>query len=111
MADIDLDTAISEIKAALKRRSPKSWSVTGVRRGTAYGHIYITAPPSRRNNFGTITEEENKELHELFGISNERGVIDCDGISIMGWHNQYEEYIDRANGRTPRVYADPPDWD
>lgn len=37
---------ISEIKAALKRRSRKSWSVTGGR-GTVYGWIRISAPPKR----------------------------------------------------------------
>lgn len=105
---IDLETAITEIKAALKRRSAKSWSVTAERRGTAYGTIRITSPPKRWNKYRNITEEDNKELHELFGLSDH---ISLSGILIMGRRNEYEEYIDRANGRTPSVYADPPDWD
>lgn len=44
---MDRDTAIAEIRAALKRRSGKAWSVKGGR-GTAYGWIEIDAPPRRR---------------------------------------------------------------
>lgn len=39
--------AIAEIKRALRERSGKTWSVTGGR-GTAWGWITISAPPSRR---------------------------------------------------------------
>jgi hypothetical protein len=38
---------IKVIKAALKRRSGKEWSVTGGK-GTAYGWLTIDAPPKRR---------------------------------------------------------------
>jgi hypothetical protein len=41
------DQAIKRIKAALKRRSGKEWSVRGGK-GTAYGWITIDAPPKRR---------------------------------------------------------------
>lgn len=41
------DETIKAIKAALKKRSGKDWSVTGGR-GTAWGWIAITAPPKRR---------------------------------------------------------------
>src|SRR5262249_21146248 len=44
---LDRDTAIKRIRAALKRRSGKTWSVTGDR-GTAWGWINIDAPPKRR---------------------------------------------------------------
>lgn len=43
---LDRDEAIKRIKAALKRRSGKPWSVTGGR-GTAWGWIKIDAPPKR----------------------------------------------------------------
>lgn len=46
MANIDRNEAIKTIKAALKARSGKSWSVTGGR-GTAWGWIKISVPPSR----------------------------------------------------------------
>jgi hypothetical protein len=44
---IDRDAAIKRIRAALKFRSGKDWSVTGGK-GTAYGWIKIDAPPRRR---------------------------------------------------------------
>ena len=47
MAYIDRDEAIKRIRAALKRKTGKAWSVTG-NRGTAWGWIDIQAPPKRR---------------------------------------------------------------
>jgi len=44
---IDRDDAIKLIREALKKRSGKSWSVTGGR-GTAWGWINVTAPSARR---------------------------------------------------------------
>jgi hypothetical protein len=43
----DRDEAIQRIKAALKRRSGKVWSVRGGS-GTAWGWITVDAPPARR---------------------------------------------------------------
>ncbi len=45
--DTDRDATIRRIKTALKKRSGKTWSVTGGK-GTAYGWISIDAPPARR---------------------------------------------------------------
>jgi hypothetical protein len=97
---IDLNTAVSEIKAGLKRRSPKTWSVTADRRGTSYGTIRIASPPRRRDHNGSMTDEELRELNELFGFHDHGGVRDCDGINILD-SRDYQEYIDRANGLTP----------
>jgi hypothetical protein len=47
ITSIDRDEAIKRIRAALKKRSGKQWSVTGGR-GTAWGWIEIDAPPKRR---------------------------------------------------------------
>ena len=44
---IDRNEAIKRIRAALKRRSGKQWSVTGDK-GTAWSWINIDVPPSRR---------------------------------------------------------------
>ena len=44
---IEVKDAIRRIKAALKRRSGKEWSVTNSR-GTAWGWLTINAPPKRR---------------------------------------------------------------
>jgi hypothetical protein len=45
-ASVDRDETIKAIRTALKRRSGKTWSVTGGR-GTAGGWINISAPPRR----------------------------------------------------------------
>ena len=44
---IDRDEAIKRIRSALKRKTGKTWSVTGGR-GTAWGWITVQAPPKRR---------------------------------------------------------------
>lgn len=44
---IDRDEAIKRVRAALKRKTGKTWSVTGGR-GTAWGWITVEAPPKRR---------------------------------------------------------------
>ena len=47
MTYIDRDEAIKRIRTALKRKTGKTWSVTGDR-GTAWGWIRVQAPPKRR---------------------------------------------------------------
>ena len=44
---IDRDDAIKRIRKALKKKTGKSWSVTGGR-GTAWGWVTVSAPPLRR---------------------------------------------------------------
>jgi hypothetical protein len=126
---------IARIKAALKRRSGKNWSVTGDR-GTAWGWLKIDAPPSRRNwirmpsgkmrkdhphlkeymeiplppdstcEFGHISPDERKELADLLKLE----YVHTDGVSIPASNDYYQEYIDRAEGRTPSVIGEPY-WD
>lgn len=45
--DLDRDATIKRIRAALKKRSGKDWSIKGGS-GTAWGWIEIDAPPRRR---------------------------------------------------------------
>ena len=114
---------IKEIKAALRRRSGKPWSVTGGR-GTAYGWITIDAPPARRTmktrlNAGdyeeydtgqpgdSTTPADRKELGELLGLG---GPVHRQGHNIPSSNAYYQEYIDRANGRKPTVIGEPY-WD
>lgn len=56
--------AIAQIRAALQKRSGKSWSVKGGR-GTAYGWIDISSPPQRRIEHGYMSEEDRAELGHL----------------------------------------------
>ena len=122
--------AISEIKMALKRRSGKSWSVTGGR-GTGWGWITIDAPPSRRT-FGNrlkagavndrpedyeeydtgqpgrlMSPAERAELGKLLGFD---GPAHCQGVSIAASTDYRREYIARAKGETPDKIAQPY-WD
>jgi hypothetical protein len=127
---MERNETISKIKAALQRRSGKAWSVTGGR-GTAWGWIKIDAPPSRctwthRLKAGAVTdrpadyEEYNKgepghlmgpedraELGRLLGLD---GPAHCQGESVAASHDYWQEYIDRAEGRTPAKIAQPY-WD
>ncbi|MBL8518170.1 MAG: hypothetical protein JNM76_14510 [Betaproteobacteria bacterium] len=96
---------IAAIKAALKARSGKTWSVTGGR-GTAYGWITISSPPARRLEFGYMSAEDRAELAKLLGKSS----VHQQGESIPAASDYYQEYIDRANGRTPSKIGQPY-WD
>ena len=127
---MDRNETIKRIKAALKRRSGKAWSVTGGR-GTAWGWITIDAPPARRTAHsvlragaiydrpedyeerdtgepgGSMTETDQKELGELLGL---KAPVHCQGESIPAGHDYWQEYIDRAEGRTPSKVGKPY-WD
>jgi hypothetical protein len=72
---MDRKAVVAEIKAALRRRSGKDWSVTGGK-GTAWGYIYVSAPPRRtgvalregveaaRRIFAKLGEHENEEVSD-----------------------------------------------
>jgi len=122
---LDRDGAIREIRTALKRRSGKTWSVTGGR-GTAWGWITIDAPPARRTSHcvkragvltdnpgdyeeietgvpgGSMTVAERAELGTLLGLDRP---VHCQGESIPAGTDYRLEYIDRANGRTPTTHG------
>lgn len=119
----DRDNTIKQIKAALQRRSGKTWSVTGGR-GTAWGWITIDAPPKRRTwshriknsgtgcgipsdyeeydtgkpNAGHMSPDDRAELGRLLGKD---GPSHQQGESIPASGGYYQEYIDRAEGRKP----------
>src|SRR5690348_3399841 len=100
MAATDRDEAIKTIRAALKRRSGKTWSVRGGT-GTAYGWITISAPPARCDD-GYMSEADAAELADLLGF-------DCpvsqQGVEVPASTNHRQEYIDRAEGHAPSVYG------
>lgn len=103
----DRNAVIARIKAALKARSGKTWSVTGGR-GTAYGWITIDAPPARRTATRDsetggeyTTKADRSELAALLGLDS----VHLQGVSIAASSDHYREYVDRAEGRTPRAIA------
>jgi hypothetical protein len=126
----DRNATIKAIRQALRKRSGKDWSVTGGR-GTAWGWLTIDAPPSRRtwksrvvadckdeNGFdvyeqydtgepgGYIGPADRAELARLLGLES----VHHQGVSIASSRDYYAEYIDRAEGRTPRKVG-VPYWD
>ncbi len=110
---------IQIIKKALKRRSGKTWSVTGGR-GSDYGWITIDAPPSRRTwtghaekerdtgqSGGHMSPNDRQELGILLGLGRP---VHHQGHDIPASSDYYQEHIDRAEGRPPSVIGKPY-WD
>lgn len=102
----DRNTAIVHIRAALRARSGKAWSVTGGR-GTAWGWITIMSPPKRCGGYGYMTDEDCAELGELLGLANP---VHCQGESVPAGGDYRREYVARAQGVEPPVYG-APYWD
>jgi hypothetical protein len=92
------------IKADLKRRSGKSWSVTHGA-GTAYGWITIRSTDYERNGH-TLTADQQAELKRLLGGCD----VHHQGVSIPAGTVYYREYLDRAAGLKPAVCGTPY-WD
>lgn len=127
---LDRNETIKRIRAALRRRSGKAWSVTGGR-GTAWGWIRIDVPPKRRTwHFrntcrvegsgspimeeyedasweGSMSPAERAELTALLGLTRS---VHHQGESIPAGGDYYQEYVDRAEGRAPTAYG-APYWD
>ena len=102
--DLSRKAVIARIKAALRARSGKAWSVTGGS-GTAYGWITLDVPPAQRADLERRTKGQ-VELAALLGLP----AVHHQGVSIPASHAYYREYIDRAEGRTPSVIGHPY-WD
>ena len=115
------EDAIARIKAGLKARSGKTWSVTGGR-GTAWGWLRIDAPPARRGfdgaglvkvapaykgDVGASSLAEREELGRLLNLGHP---VHHQGESVPSGSHYWEEYVARAEGRTPERYG-APYWD
>lgn len=122
---IERDEAITAIRAALKRRTGRTWSVTGGR-GTAWGWITVTAPPKRRTGGFEWSEGEGL-IHIDRGPSRNTGMLAPDdafvlaqamglervheqGISIPAGTDYRVEHVARAEGRSPSAIGRPY-WD
>ena len=101
----DRDATIREIKANLKARSNRRWSVTGGR-GTSWGWITIESPPARRDEFGSMTPDDAAELARLLGLDHAHH----QGVSIPASGDYRREFIERSAGRVPAVCGSPY-WD
>jgi len=123
----DRNETIKAIRAALKRRSGKPWSVTGGR-GTAWGWITVDAPPARQTwesylpegtpdepgayrardtgqPGGNTSPGDRDELAALLGLDRVHLPY-----SIPASSDYYQEATDRAEGREPSVIGRPY-WD
>ena len=107
------EQAIARIKAGLKARSGKSWSVAGGK-GTAWGWLRVAAPPARRVDSNGTTEggrwytstAECAELASLLGLER----VHHQGESVPSGSDFYSEFVARAEGRTPTVFGSR-NWD
>lgn len=95
------DWTVEQIRAGLKTRSGKAWSVTRGR-GTAYSWINVTSPKNRLSPTGYMTDAEAAELGRLFGLPR---AVHHQGESIPGGSDFHQEFVDRAWGRTPTRYG------
>lgn len=103
---LDRDVAIAKIRAALKERSAKRWSVCGGR-GTGWGWIKVIAPPARRGEYDEMSDEDCAELGELFRLDRP---AHFQGLDIPASSAYRREYVARAEGRRPDVLGTPY-WD
>jgi hypothetical protein len=100
----DRDATISAIRANLRRRSGKAWSVTGGK-GTAWGWITIQSPPVRRDSYDYMSAEDQHELSGLLSTP-----VAQQGILVPASREYRREYLERSEGTTPTALATPY-WD
>ena len=96
MTDLSRDETIKRIKAGLRARTGREWSVTGGR-GTGWGWIRINAMPKAQDEYGSMTEADRDILREALGLDS----LSLQGASIAAANDYYAEYVDRAEGRVP----------
>lgn len=99
------DEAIRRIRAGLKKRSGKTWSVTGGR-GTGWGWIRIMSPPARRDGY-SMSAEDRAELGRLLGMA---GPAHGQGEQVPASTAYYTRYVELAETGSSTVEARPY-WD
>jgi hypothetical protein len=104
---LDKASVILRISSGLTRRSRLRWDVYGGPLGS-YGRLTIASPPNRRDAGGAMSENDRRELAALLGLD---GPVGPEGAVIVGGSDHYVEYIDRAEGRAPRVIGETHPWD
>jgi hypothetical protein len=108
MSFLTREETIKRIRAGLRARTGRDWSVSGGR-GTAYGWITVEAPPRRQTDWegrplpggGCTSPAERAELARALGLES----VHPQGVSVPSGSDYYQEYIDRAEGRTPTVFG------
>lgn len=100
------DEAVREIRAGLKARTGKTWSVRNGR-GTGWGWLRVSSPPKRCDELGRMPETEVAELAEALGIAPH---LARNGVQVINTPDAYTEFVDRAWGREPSAIGRPY-WD
>ena len=102
----DRNETIAIIRAELRRRTGRSWSVTGGS-GTSWGWITVNAPPARRGGkWGPMCDADRATLAEALGLPT----VSTQGESIPAGSDYRAEYVARARGEKPTVTGRPY-WD
>lgn len=105
----NVENFVKGARAALKKRSGKTWSVKRGT-GTSSGWVSISVPP-RQLVDGRMTQEDAIELNRLLGRDyNPNPGVSITSIQVPASVDYRTEFIDRAHGREPRVIAKPY-WD
>lgn len=106
IAHLDQTSVILRISIGLRSRSALLWVVRG---GPLedYGRLVVSSPSDRREPDGTMTEADRTELAGLLDLPE----VGPRGAVIVGGTAHYTEFIDRAEGRAPRIYGQVHDWD
>jgi hypothetical protein len=99
---MDTMDVVRRIKLALRTRSGKVWSVTRGR-GTTSCWLFIDTPPARQR--GQSDDDRRADMAELGKLLGYDTPCHHQGVSVPASHAHYREYIDRAEGRTPRAIA------
>lgn len=100
--ELNRDAVIQVIRKELRRRSGKDWSVRGGR-GTSWGWIKISAPPSRLVEDYYMSEDDQKELAQLLNLTVKE--VGRQNVSIAASRDHYIEYMARARGKAPAKIA------
>lgn len=93
----DRNETIKIIRANLKARSGRGWSVKGGR-GTAWGWIEVDTTPAREA--AGHGDADRKELARLMGLDTVH-----QNLSIAASQAHYREHIERSEGKVPTKIA------
>jgi hypothetical protein len=98
--ETDRNVTIGILRAELRRRTGRTWSVTGGK-GTSWGWITVTAPPARRDRFGSMTEQDAQDLARALDLdtAHHQGVL----IPASSAHRR--EYLARVREQDYTVAA------
>lgn len=89
------------IRAGLRNRTGKHWSVTH-----EGGVLRITASRKYRRQHGAMTDEARTELARALDLP--KSAVGAKGVTVPGEQSWHHEYVNRAFGQEPTVYGRKP---